>query len=61
VLEALVSAQGAVVSAEDLLENVWDEHADPMSNIVSVTVARLRRKVGDPPIIETVVGCGYRI
>jgi DNA-binding response OmpR family regulator len=61
VLEALVRADGAVVSAEDLLENVWDEHADPFSNTVSVTMARLRRKLGEPPPIETVIGSGYRL
>ncbi len=52
---------GAVVSAEALLEGVWDEHLDPFSNVVSVTVARLRAKLGTPPLIETVVGSGYRI
>jgi DNA-binding response OmpR family regulator len=61
VLEALVAAHGGVVSAEDLLENVWDEHADPFSNTVSVTVSRLRRKLGNPPLIETVIGSGYRL
>jgi DNA-binding response OmpR family regulator len=61
VLAALLIADGAVVSAEDLLEQVWDAHADPFSNIVSVTMARLRRKLGDPPLIETVVGKGYRM
>ncbi|KAB8180648.1 response regulator transcription factor [Microbispora catharanthi] len=61
VLEMLVAAEGAVVSAEDLLEHVWDAHADPFSNIVSVTMARLRRKLGPPPLIETVVGRGYRL
>jgi DNA-binding response OmpR family regulator len=61
VLDVLVSADGAVVSAEELLERVWDEHTDPMSNIVSVTVARLRRKLGEPPLIETIVGRGYRL
>ena len=61
VLDLLVTADGAVVSAEELLEHVWDEHADPLSNIVSVTIARLRRKLGSPPLVETVVGCGYRI
>ena len=60
-LEMLLTADGAVVSAEDLLEHVWDAHADPFSNIVSVTMARLRRKLGDPPLIETVVGKGYRM
>lgn len=61
VLGALLSADGAIVSAEDLLENVWDEHADPFTNTVRVTVANLRRKLGSPPLIETVVGSGYRI
>jgi DNA-binding response OmpR family regulator len=61
VLEALLAADGAVVSAEDLLERVWDEHADPFTNTVRVTVNRLRRKLGDPPMIETLVGAGYRI
>ena len=61
ILEMLVAADGAVVSAEELLEHVWDAHADPFSNIVSVTMTRLRRKLGDPPLIETVVGKGYRM
>jgi DNA-binding response OmpR family regulator len=61
VLEHLVAADSATVSAEELLEHVWDEHADPFSNTVAVTVARLRRKLGDPPLIETVVGVGYRL
>ncbi|MET7401623.1 response regulator transcription factor [Dactylosporangium sp. NPDC005572] len=61
VLEMLIAADGAVVSAEDLLEHVWDAHADPFSNVVSVTLARLRRKLGAPPLIETVVGKGYRL
>lgn len=61
VLEALLAADGAVVSAEELLEHVWDAATDPFSNIVSVTMARLRRKLGDPPLIETVVGRGYRM
>jgi DNA-binding response OmpR family regulator len=61
VLEMLVAADGAVVSAEDLLEHVWDANADPFSNIVSVTLTRLRRKLGPPPLIETVVGSGYRM
>jgi DNA-binding response OmpR family regulator len=60
-LEMLMAADGAVVSAEELLEHVWDAHADPFSNIVSVTMTRLRRKLGDPPLIETVVGKGYRM
>jgi DNA-binding response OmpR family regulator len=61
VLEMLVAADGAVVSAEDLLEHVWDANADPFSNVVSVTLTRLRRKLGAPPLIETVVGRGYRL
>jgi DNA-binding response OmpR family regulator len=61
ILAALLIADGTVVSAEDLLEQVWDAHADPFSNIVSVTMARLRRKLGDPPLIETVIGKGYRM
>ncbi len=61
VLEAVLTADGAVVSAEELLERVWDEHADPFSNTVSVTMARLRRKLGEPPLIETVIGSGYRL
>jgi len=61
VLEELCAADGGVVSAEELLERVWDEHADPFSNTVSVTVSRLRRKLGCPPPIETVIGSGYRL
>jgi DNA-binding response OmpR family regulator len=61
VLEVLVCADGAVVTAEQLLEQVWDEHADPFTNAVAVTVLRLRRKLGQPPLIETVIGGGYRI
>jgi DNA-binding response OmpR family regulator len=61
VLERLAGADGAPVSAEELLEHVWDAHADPFSNTVAVTVGRLRRKLGDPPLIETVVGVGYRL
>ncbi len=61
VLEMLLAADGAVVSAEALLEHVWDANVDPFSNIVSVTLARLRRKLGEPPVIETVVGKGYRM
>jgi DNA-binding response OmpR family regulator len=49
------------VSAEELLERVWDEHADPFSHTVTVTLARLRRKLGDPDPIETVIGSGYRL
>ena len=61
VLEVLMSAEGAAVSAEQLLEQVWDEHADPFTHTVAVTVLRLRRKLGDPPLVETVFGGGYRI
>ena len=61
VLEELLAADGAVVSAEDLLERVWDEHADPFSRTVTVTIGRLRAKLGDPEVVETVVGSGYRI
>lgn len=61
VLEVLVSADGAAVTAEQLLEQVWDEYADPFTNAVAVTVLRLRRKLGEPPVIETVIGGGYRI
>ena len=61
VLEMLVAADGAVVSAEELLEHAWDANVDPFSNIVAVTIARLRRKLGPPPLIETVVGKGYRM
>jgi DNA-binding response OmpR family regulator len=61
VLELLLGAQGAPLSAEELLARAWDEAADPFSNVVKVTVSRLRRKLGDPPVIETVSGAGYRI
>jgi DNA-binding response OmpR family regulator len=61
ILELLLAADGRVVSAEELLEHVWDANLDPFSNIVAVTVTRLRRKLGEPPLIETVVGRGYRM
>jgi DNA-binding response OmpR family regulator len=61
VLEALLRAAPAVLSAEDLLEQVWDESADPFTKTVQVTIGRLRRRLGDPPVIETVPGAGYRI
>jgi len=61
VLEELLVAEGAVVSAEDLLDRVWDENADPFTRTVTVTLARLRRKLGTPELIETVVGSGYRL
>ena len=60
-LEALLRASPAFLSSEDLLEQVWDEHADPFTNTVTVTIGRLRRKLGDPPIITTTPGVGYRI
>jgi DNA-binding response OmpR family regulator len=61
VLEILLEADGAVVSAETLLERAWDDQTDPFTNVVRMTMMKLRRKLGDPPIIETVVGEGYRI
>jgi DNA-binding response OmpR family regulator len=61
VLEELLKARGAVVSSEELLERVWDANTDPFTTIVRVTVMTLRRKLGDPPLIETVVGAGYRM
>jgi DNA-binding response OmpR family regulator len=61
VLETLMSADGATVSAEELLERVWDEHADPFTNVVRMTIMTLRRKLGSPPVIETVIGVGYRL
>jgi DNA-binding response OmpR family regulator len=61
VLELLLAARGRVVSAEELLERAWDEAADPFTNTVKVTLSRLRRKLGDPPVIETVAQAGYRI
>src|SRR5215510_979300 len=61
VLELLMRAEGATVSAEDLLEKAWDEHADPFTNAVRVAVMTLRRKLGEPQVIETVPGAGYRL
>jgi DNA-binding response OmpR family regulator len=61
VLEVLLGAGGAVVSSEELLERVWDEEADPFSQAVKTTMSRLRAKLGDPPVIETVTRSGYRI
>ncbi|EIE99602.1 response regulator transcription factor [Saccharomonospora glauca] len=61
VLEVLLAAKGAVVSSEELLERVWDENADPFTTTVRVTVMTLRKKLGEPGIIETVVGSGYRV
>jgi DNA-binding response OmpR family regulator len=61
VLELLMASDGAVISTEELLTRAWDEAADPFTNVVKVTISRLRRKLGDPPVIETVPGAGYRI
>ncbi|HET9094509.1 MAG TPA: response regulator transcription factor [Solirubrobacteraceae bacterium] len=61
VLETLMAARGATVSAEELLERVWDEHTDPFTNVVRMTIMTLRRKLGDPPVVETVIGVGYRM
>ncbi len=61
VLEQLIKARGGVVSSEELLERVWDANTDPFTTTVRVTVMTLRKKLGNPPLIETVVGAGYRI
>jgi DNA-binding response OmpR family regulator len=61
VLELLLGAQGAVVSSEELLERAWDDAVDPFTNVVRMTVSRLRAKLGKPPVIETVTPVGYRI
>ena len=61
VLEELLAARGAVVSSEELLERVWDENADPFTTTVRVTMMTLRTKLGEPGVIETVVGAGYRV
>src|SRR5258705_11960669 len=61
VLEELLRAEGGYVSAEDLLERVWDENIDPFTTIVRVTIKGLRRKLGEPPVVETETGVGYRI
>jgi two-component system response regulator VanR len=61
VLEALMAADGAVMSNDELVGAVWDENADPFTNSVRMTVLRLRRKLGEPAVIETVKGAGYRI
>jgi DNA-binding response OmpR family regulator len=61
VLELLLAAQGRVVSAEELLERVWDENADPFTGAVRITMSRLRAKLGDPLVIETIAKAGYRI
>ena len=61
VLESCWRADGAVVSAEELLERAWDEHADPFTTSSGSRSLELRRKLGEPPLIETVVGAGYRL
>jgi DNA-binding response OmpR family regulator len=61
VLEVLMGSEGATVSAEQLLERVWDENTDPFTNVVRMTIMTLRRKLGEPQVIETVIGVGYRM
>jgi DNA-binding response OmpR family regulator len=61
VLEVLLRADGVVVSSEQLLEKAWDEHIDPFTNVVRVTMMTLRKKLGEPPVIETIPGVGYRL
>ena len=61
VLEVLLAADRRVVSGEELLEKVWDENADPFTNVVRVTIMTLRRKIGEPPLIETIPGVGYKV
>ncbi len=61
VLEVLMGADGATISAEELLERVWDENTDPFTNVVRMTIMTLRRKLGEPQVIETVIGVGYRM
>ena len=61
VLQILLEADGAVVSTEELLERAWDEEADPFTNAVRVTMVTLRRHLGQPPVIQTVVGSGYQL
>jgi DNA-binding response OmpR family regulator len=61
VLAELLRAGGAAVSAEHLLEKAWDEHADPFTHAVRMTILKLRRKLGDPPVVRTDPGVGYRI
>jgi DNA-binding response OmpR family regulator len=61
VLEVLMRARGAAVSTEELLERAWDEHTDPFTTVVKVTMSKLRAKLGDPPVIVTVPGSGYQL
>jgi two-component system response regulator VanR len=60
-LQVLMDAEGGVVSAEDLLERAWDANADPFTNAVRITVSALRKRLGEPWLIATVPGVGYRI
>ncbi len=60
-LEALLIADGAVVSLEDLLDRVWDANVDPFTNTARMTIMKLRRKLADPPFVHTVPGAGYRV
>jgi len=61
VLEVLMAADGAVVSLEELLDRVWDDNVDPFTNTVRMTIMKLRRKLGEPAVIHTVAGAGYRV
>jgi DNA-binding response OmpR family regulator len=61
VLAELLRAEGGVVSAEQLLERAWDEHADPFTGVIRYTIMMVRRKLGEPAVLETVPGSGYRI
>jgi two-component system, OmpR family, response regulator VanR len=61
VLEALMAADGAVVSPEELLARVWDENVDPFTNTIRMTIMKLRRKLGEPAVVITVPGAGYRV
>ena len=61
VLEVLLAADGATVSTQELRRRAWDEYTGSFTNVVKVTISRLRRKLGDPPVIETMAGAGYRI
>ena len=60
-LEVLLAAEGQVVSTEELVERVWDENTDPFTNALKVAIMTLRRKLGEPPIIDTIQGVGYRV
>ncbi len=60
-LELLLGAEGAVVSTEEILARAWDDAVDPFTNTVRMTISRLRAKLGDPPVIETVAPVGYRM